>query len=66
MLASGGVIPFVSFVMEAIVARDVKRYLAEREAADLTTTEAAEAPASAPAVSARDSAQPAPAPEGTR
>jgi Domain of unknown function (DUF3817) len=56
MLASGGVIPFVSFVMEAIVARDVKRYLAQREAA-----EAVGASASAPV-----SSQPAPAPEGTR
>ena len=34
MLAAGGVIPFVSFIMEAIVARDITRYLAEREAAD--------------------------------
>ena len=33
MLAGGGVVPFLSFVMEGIVARDVKRYLAEREAA---------------------------------
>lgn len=32
-LAGGGVVPFLSFVMEGIVARDVKRYLAEREAA---------------------------------
>ena len=31
MLAGGGVVPFLSFVMEGIVARDVKRYLAERE-----------------------------------
>jgi integral membrane protein len=33
MLAAGGVVPFLSFIMEAIVARDVKHYLAEREAA---------------------------------
>ena len=33
MLAAGGVVPFLSFIMEGIVARDVKRYLAEREAA---------------------------------
>ncbi|MEQ6897162.1 DUF3817 domain-containing protein [Microbacterium sp. KR10-403] len=32
MLAAGGVVPFLSFIMEGIVARDVKRYLAEREA----------------------------------
>ncbi|WP_243075729.1 DUF3817 domain-containing protein [Microbacterium sp. SS28] len=34
LLASGGIIPFLSFFLEARVARDVKRYLAEREAAD--------------------------------
>ncbi len=34
LLALGGVVPFLSFIMEAIVARDVKHYLAEREAAD--------------------------------
>ena len=34
MLALGGVVPFLSFIMEARVARDVKRYLAEREAAE--------------------------------
>lgn len=33
MLAAGGVVPFLSFIMEGIVARDVKRYLREREAA---------------------------------
>jgi len=33
MLAAGGVVPFLSFIMEAVVARDVKRYLAERETA---------------------------------
>jgi integral membrane protein len=33
MLAAGGVVPFLSFIMEAIVARDVKHYLADREAA---------------------------------
>lgn len=31
LLASGGIVPLLSFFMEAIVARDVKRYLAERE-----------------------------------
>jgi integral membrane protein len=34
LLAAGGVVPLLSFIMEGIVARDVKRYLAEREAAD--------------------------------
>ena len=34
MLALGGVIPLLSFFMEAIVARDVKAYLASREAAE--------------------------------
>jgi hypothetical protein len=32
LLALGGIIPFLSFFMEAAVARDVKAYLAEREA----------------------------------
>ncbi|MFT4235562.1 MAG: DUF3817 domain-containing protein [Microbacterium sp.] len=31
LLAGGGVIPFLSFIMEFVTARDVKRYLAERE-----------------------------------
>ncbi|WP_111467206.1 DUF3817 domain-containing protein [Microbacterium suaedae] len=31
LLAGGGVVPFLSFIMEGIVARDVKTYLAERE-----------------------------------
>ena len=34
LLAAGGVVPFLSFIMEAIVGRDVKRYLASREAGD--------------------------------
>ncbi|WP_029145940.1 DUF3817 domain-containing protein [Microbacterium luticocti] len=42
MLAAGGVVPFLSFIMEAIVARDVKRYLAEREAAASDSTPAPE------------------------
>ena len=33
LLALGGVVPFLSFIMEARVARDVKRYMQEREAA---------------------------------
>ena len=33
LLAAGGIVPFLSFIMEGIVARDVKRYLREREAA---------------------------------
>ena len=32
LLAAGGIIPFLSFFLEARVARDVKGYLAEREA----------------------------------
>ena len=32
LLALGGVVPFLSFIMEGRVARDTKRYLAEREA----------------------------------
>lgn len=31
LLAGGGVIPLLSFIMEVFVARDVKAYLAERE-----------------------------------
>lgn len=34
LLALGGVIPMLSFFMEAVVARDVKSYLATREAAE--------------------------------
>ncbi len=34
MLALGGVVPFLSFIMELRVAREVKTYLAEREAAE--------------------------------
>lgn len=37
MLASGGIVPLLSFFMEAVVARDVRRYLAVREA-DLAAT----------------------------
>jgi integral membrane protein len=38
MLALGGVVPFLSFIMEGRVARDIKRYLAEREAAEASPT----------------------------
>lgn len=34
MLALGGVIPFLSFIMELRVSRDTKKYLAAREARD--------------------------------
>jgi hypothetical protein len=37
MLAAGGIVPLLSFFMEARVARDVKTYLSEREAAELHT-----------------------------
>ena len=37
LLALGGVIPLLSFFMEAIVAREVKTYLATREAAEAST-----------------------------
>lgn len=46
LLALGGVIPLLSFIMEAIVARDVKSYLATREAA--ASTGAATDPRTAP------------------
>ena len=35
MLAAGGIVPLLSFFMEARVGRDVKAYLAAREAAEL-------------------------------
>ena len=38
LLALGGVVPFLSFIMETRVARDVKAYLAKREAADSSTS----------------------------
>ncbi len=34
LLALGGVVPLLSFFMEAVVAREVKTYLATREAAE--------------------------------
>ena len=34
LLATGGVVPLASFFLEVRVARDVRRYLAEREAAE--------------------------------
>jgi len=37
MLALGGIVPLLSFFMELRVARDVKLYLAQREAAELHT-----------------------------
>lgn len=46
MLAAGGVVPFLSFIMEAIVARDVKHYLVARE--DAAATKKAAADASSP------------------
>ncbi|MBU4465357.1 MAG: DUF3817 domain-containing protein [Actinobacteria bacterium] len=45
LLAAGGIVPVLSFVMETIVARDVKSYLATREA----TESAAAAPTIQPA-----------------
>jgi integral membrane protein len=38
LLALGGVIPFLSFVLEAVTARRVKTYLDAREAAERTET----------------------------
>jgi hypothetical protein len=40
LLALGGVIPLLSFFMETIVARDVKSYLAGREAGEASTASA--------------------------
>ncbi len=39
LLAAGGVVPFLSFVMEVITAREVHRYLADREAAEAVADE---------------------------
>lgn len=39
MLALGGIVPLLSFFMEARVAREVRTYLAEREAASALITE---------------------------
>ncbi|GLJ60608.1 hypothetical protein GCM10017576_07370 [Microbacterium barkeri] len=46
LLAGGGVVPFLSFFMEYFVARDVKRYLAQREetAAEKRAAKAASGP----------------------
>ena len=41
LLAAGGIVPFLSFVMEWFVARDVKQYLAVREAAEAVPAPAA-------------------------
>ena len=43
-LASGGVVPFASFVMEGFVARSVRRYLREREAEAAAAASRASAP----------------------
>lgn len=52
-LALGGIVPLLSFFMEARVAREVKAYLAEREASESAAAAAPAAPAT-------------PATEGTR
>ncbi len=45
VLALGGIVPFLSFFMEARVAREVRRYLHEREAAE-TASDSSTVPAS--------------------
>jgi len=52
LLAAGGIVPFLSFIMEAIVAREVKQYLAEREA---TESAAAAAPSTSSGAASTDS-----------
>jgi len=42
VLAAGGVVPFLSFAMEFVVAREVHGYLTEREAADAAARAATE------------------------
>lgn len=41
LLALGGVVPLLSFFMEAIVVRDVQAYLAERESAEASASDSA-------------------------
>lgn len=36
LLAAGGVVPFLSFIMEAVVSKDVRAYLVARERAEAT------------------------------
>jgi O-antigen ligase len=43
LLALGGVIPLLSFIMETRVARDVRAYLAQREASDAGAASATDA-----------------------
>ena len=50
VLALGGIVPLLSFFMEARVAREVRTYLAEREASEASSTPT---PASAPASEGR-------------
>ncbi|WP_448389299.1 DUF3817 domain-containing protein [Microbacterium aurum] len=60
-LALGGIVPLLSFFMEARVGREVKAYLAEREA-----SEAAAAALAHPVPESVDGAAPASTTEGTR
>lgn len=65
VLALGGIVPFLSFFMEARVAREVKVYLATREAAEADAA-AAGAPESAQVLAPETSAPEPSATEGTR
>jgi hypothetical protein len=38
LLALGGIVPFLSFIMEARVAREVRSYLARREAEETVSS----------------------------
>ena len=44
LLASGGIVPLLSFFMEARVAREVRTYLANREEAELHSARRALSP----------------------
>lgn len=46
LLATGGIVPFASFILEARTARDVKTYLETREAAELAASDSSLASAS--------------------
>ena len=47
LIALGGVVPTLSFIVEVPVARQVKRYLADREAAESSAISSSSAPAKA-------------------
>jgi integral membrane protein len=55
LLASGGIVPFLSFFLEARIGREVRDYLARREADAATAARRATAPSESDAGSGTDS-----------